>query len=140
MKAFLDTNILLDYIIENRPHQKESKIILEGARRNSYNVVVTTQSVIDTAYIAKREGAARHDTDAFFDWLALHINMEGIDSFDILEALKSDNPDFEDSAQFAHAETANCDVFITSDKSMLMRKSDTGMSVMTPEEFVARMQ
>jgi predicted nucleic acid-binding protein len=139
MKAFIDTNILLDYLVSGRPLQKDAIRIFEGARRNYYNLVLTTQSIIDAAYVSKKSGAELADISNFFDWLTLHINMEAIDSFDIREALKSEDPDFEDASQFAHAESSRCDFFITSDKKLLEKKSDNGMTVLSPTDFVSRM-
>ena len=140
MKAFVDTNILLDYLVYERIHGQDAQIIFEGARQNLYNLVITTQSIIDAAYIVKKAGSSCAETEEFIDWLTLHINMDSIDSHDIREALNSEMPDFEDNAQFAHAESSNCDYLITNDKEMFGRKSSTGMIIMSSEQFVSLMQ
>ena len=140
MKTFVDTNILIDYLLDGRPLQKEAIMIFEGAKRNFYNLILTTQSVIVAAYVSKKSGAELDDVSNFFEWLTLHVNMEAIDSFDIREALESGNPDFEDASQFAHAESSRCDFFITSDRKLLDLKSDSGMTVLSPTDFVSRMK
>lgn len=140
MKAFVDTNILLDYLVYERAHRKDAQFIFEGARQNLYNLVITTQSIIDAAYIVKKAGTHSAETKKFIEWLALHINVESIDSFDILEALNFEIPDLEDNAQFAHAESSCCDFLITNDKGMIGRKSSTGMKIVSSEQFVALIQ
>lgn len=140
MKVFVDTDILLDFLVYERTHRKDARIIFEGVRQKLYNLVITTQSVIDAAYIVKKAGSSSAGTAEFIDWLTLHSNMESIDSYDIREALNSEMPDFEDNAQFAHAESSNCDFLVTNDKEMFRRKSSTGMTIMSSEQFVSLMQ
>ena len=68
-----------------------------------------------------------------------HVNVESLDSFDIINALKSLHDDFEDNVQLAHAEMKGCDVFITNDRKILNRTDLQPMKVMTPEQFVNKM-
>lgn len=50
MKAFIDTSILLDWMLQDRPFNEGSKAILSAAKNNMFTLVVSTQSIIDAQY------------------------------------------------------------------------------------------
>ena len=139
MRAFLDTNVLLDYLVEGRPSSLSSAIIWDAAKTNRIEVFVTTQSILDMAYIALK-GEKGEIVKDFILWMANHINIRYIDSFDIINASKSDHSDFEDNAQLSRADMEGCDVFITNDRKILNRTDLQPLIVMTPEQFVDKMR
>ena len=139
MRIFLDTNVLLDLLAHERPAAAQSLTAVQVIKRCRFEPYVTTQSIIDARYTARRFHKSKEDIDTFTDWLLNNVNVRHIDCFSLRLALQGGHPDFEDSAQLACAEEEECDVFLTSDEGILAR-SVSPMLVMTPAQFIDRMR
>lgn len=140
MKVFLDTNILLDVLDDDRPCWKLSSMIMEEIKARRIEAVATTQSIVDSYYIAPKSGTPRVVIDSFTQWLSEYVNVRPISVFDIRSAVKSRQPDFEDAAQVYCAEAEGCDVYVTNDKQLLGRNYGTSMLMLTPQQFVDKMR
>lgn len=139
MRAFLDTNILIDFIDKGRPSATSSAILWEAARSHKIEVFVTTQSILDMFYIVSDTLKDREAAYQFITWMLNHINVESICAAHLFTALRSSHADFEDNAQVAYADMKGCDVFITNDRKILNRTDLQPMKAMTPEQFVNKM-
>ena len=141
IKVFIDTNVLVDFFMEERiPHDCALRIF-SAARAHQFEAVITTQSILDAAYVATRHRSGV-DSDGFKNALLNmlnFINISYIDIFEIRDALLSPVPDIEDSAQYAHADAVACNIIITGDRKFIQRKTPGDILMMTPEEFVGRM-
>ena len=51
MKAFLDTNVLLDILMDSRPEHEAALFLLQVIRSGDISGCLTTQSIIDAAYV-----------------------------------------------------------------------------------------
>ncbi len=140
MRAFLDTNILVDFLEAGRPSSSASTLIWEAARNHRLEVFVTTQSILDMFYIVSDTQKDREAIYQFIYWMVHHINVEYLSSFDIINAIKSPHADFEDNAQISYAEMKGCDVFVTNDRKILNRTDLGPLVAMTPEQFVDKMK
>lgn len=142
LKAFLDTNILLDILQEGRPSAEFSQIILQTVFNYQIEAVITSQSVLDASYVALKAGK---DPDSFFNTVQRwhnFINTDQIDTFDLTWAIRNFSGDFEDDAQVSRALDTRCDVFVTGDRKLLnhYKGAFEHLQFMTPEEFVAKMR
>ena len=140
MKAFLDTNILLDILVPGRPSHDSSLKILQLAREHHFELQVSTQSLTDTQYILSQKKKDFSVFDGMVRWMLNHLNIDGPDSFHLRDALDHYTGDFEDDLQYAYALDNACDVIITGDRAFIERKTPGEILMMTPEEFVARMR
>ena len=60
-RAFLDTNVLLDVLsTSERPSSEASEQIFEAIRSGIFEGFITTQSIIDAAYILSRQRSRAH--------------------------------------------------------------------------------
>lgn len=141
IKAFLDTNVLLDVIIGNRSSSPASVLIMEAVKKNLIETAVSTQSILDTAY-SLRGQVQQGEFYRFAEWLTNYTNVDYISTFDIKNAIREDSGDFEDDTQVSCALDTCCDVFVTSDKKL--RKHYEGryelLQFMSPEEFVCKLK
>ena len=140
MKALLDTNILLDILIQERASHEISLLILRLAKGRHINLQVSTQSLTDTEYILSRNN---QDFTIFADmvkWMLNHVDVDGPDAFHLRDAIDGYSGDFEDDLQYAYAMNNACDVIITNDQKFIQRKTPGDIKMMTPEEFVGRMR
>lgn len=136
-KVFLDTNVLLDCVVQGRGHSAASIKVLDFVRSHLLEAVVTTQSIVDMAYV-DRSSPSHEGFINFVSWMLGHVSVEQITSHDIKDAMFADGIDFEDNAQLAHAISSACNFFITSDKELL-KATVPGMEFLTPEALVDRM-
>ena len=100
-KALLDTNVLLDVLCTSeRPSAKASEVIFQAIRDGYLEGVVTTQSILDAAYILSRIGES-FDRKAFGrSILAMmnFINIHSIHFLDVRDAILHPGTELEDDA------------------------------------------
>ena len=141
MKArlFLDTNVFMDILVDNRPSSPASKRIMEAVRHGLYEAFISTQSILDAAYALRNSG--KEEFFRFTDWVLGHLNVETTDAFSIRSALQYNSGDFEDDALFSLAQLIPCNYFITSDKKLLTTHGtrDPHLIVISPDAFVMKM-
>lgn len=140
MKIFFDTNVILDILDTHRPSTENSSIVLSESRARRFEIVITTQSIIDSYYVAHRTGLVREDVDRTIAWFSDHVIVRSISVFDIQSAIRSGQPDFEDAAQVLCADAEGCDVFLSNDRRLLERNFGTSMLMLTPQQFVDKMR
>lgn len=54
MKLFLDTNILIDVVVNRKPWVDEALVLFELAKQQRLSLVVTDFSFINLAYITRK--------------------------------------------------------------------------------------
>ena len=142
-KALLDTNVPVDVLASpDRPSAEASRIIFQAIRSGYLEGVITTQSILDAAYILSRT-APSYDPETFGRRILSimnYVNVDSILSFDIRDAILHPGGDLEDNALFAHAEAEGCDAVITSDRKFRLQKETSGMPFYTPDAFAARLR
>lgn len=141
LKVYLDTNVLLDITSTiERPSVKASLIIFEAIRSGKMEAVLSTQSILDAAYIlSKEEGYTSELFTRQILYLLNHLNVRSIDSAHLRDALIFPSGDLEDNAQYALADSEGCDILVSSDRTFRRDRTPTGLPVFTPEELVVRM-
>lgn len=133
MKLFLDTNVLLDILMDSRQYHLESATILQLGEKGIAQLVISTQSILDAAYVFTQKDKASIDTfKKAIRFILTVTTIAAIDENNIKAALRSTIDDFEDSAQIDCAKDAECDFMISSDKKW---RNYTELPVYTPKEF-----
>lgn len=111
-KLLLDTNILLDFMVSERPDSDAAVELFRRCTTGRDTGYVCAGSLKDVYYVASRylgEQAARDFTYAFldaFEVIALDKTLCSI-------AVRSNEPDFEDGLVRAAAEDKRVDLIIT---------------------------
>ena len=128
MKIFLDTNILLDLLLQ-REKTKEAMIILNSIDRGAYDGVISDITLINIAYVARKQ---KVNTKDFLKALVQTCKITGANNALSSEALALDNSDFEDSLQYVCAKSEGCDYIISNDKRFYQGEID----VLNSDKFV----
>lgn len=143
VKAYIDTNVLLDVILENRQSTAASNAIFQAILDREIEGVLSTQSILDAYYVQSTDKKASiedffHHINLFMDY----INMDYLSVMDLRYACKNYSGDFEDDAQLSRALDTFCDVFVTNDNQFRSRQDGKhkNLRFMSPEEFVAKMK
>lgn len=129
-KLFLDTNILIDSLLDRRPFSIHSKVIFQLAETNRVQLFSSSVSMVNTHYTVSKQWNQYRATNAI-NALRELVSVLSVDQVAI--DLSLDNwPDFEDAVQY-HSACKHCDVIITRDKSGF---KPFDFPVMTPKEFL----
>ena len=134
MRAFLDTNILLDHLLKRQPYYESVKKIFDMCL---YKIdgCVTPHSLIDIFYMLneRTDATAEYCRETILKLRAVLIVIPENDDR-VLAAAKNDGfNDFEDSMQNESAIFAGVDYIITRNKKDF--ESST-VSVVAPDEFL----
>lgn len=144
LKLLLDTNVLLDVLCpENRPSSTASACIFKAIKEGRLEGEISTQSIVDAAYVASQtEGRMVEAFRSKIMELSNYVNIDSMDFFCVMKAVKDCTGDFEDDAQFAFAYDTACDYVVTGDKDFIFRcgKKSPHIKFITPEEALARLR
>lgn len=115
MRVLVDTNIILDLLLEREPFLQEAELLFQKIAAGKVIGYVTATTLTDIFYIARRHTQSLEKARAA---IALTLQLLEICPVDrgVLElALASDTPDFEDAVQAASAISQGLNALITRD-------------------------
>ncbi len=132
-RIFLDTNILLDVVLNRELFIAEAEKIFLLQDEGRITIYVSALTLANVAHIVKRNGKDPYTIiESILKWVEV-VDLE-LSHFE--KTLYSQFKDFEDGLQFFSAtEINNVDAIITRDKSDF--KPST-IPVYTPQEFLKR--
>ncbi|MBQ5538626.1 MAG: PIN domain-containing protein [Bacteroidales bacterium] len=131
-KIFLDTNILLDFLENNRVNRVYAEVIVELAKTGSISLFASYLSFANMAYILRKK-----PQNELLRLLTMAKNVCSVlpcDSAQLEEGLKTPSKDFEDMLQYQCAKAAVCDVIVTNNKQDF--DGLNALPVFTAEEFL----
>jgi predicted nucleic acid-binding protein len=135
MRIFLDTNILLDHLLQERASHQASSFIIDSSDQRQLELIVTGLSLINLHYILLRMGQTRKFIEGFVSDVLITCEIASTDSLQLQRALMLGWPDFEDAVQYQAAVSAGrVQAIITNDKKGF---KGSRIPVFTPDEFVA---
>ena len=133
MKIMIDTNIILDVLLEREPFYEYSKAILELCEKRKIHGFISASSATDIFYLVRK---ALISTEAAYDALGEILNIVKIltvTNDDVNKAFLQKAKDFEDCLLATCAKSNNCDAIITRNKKDFMT---FGITLFSPEEFI----
>ena len=134
MRVFLDTNIIIDLLDNSREGFMSAALIFEAAKEGLLDVCLSSQSITDCAYIARKKPLAVFQSA--IGRILPFVDVLPVTKTNLSKATTSACPDFEDALQIAAAEADACDVIVTHDKRHF--QGHTVLPIYTPEEFLAK--
>ncbi len=109
---FLDTNALLDLLLEREPHATFITILLMAAKRGEIRVSVSSLSIA-TAYYVGRKEIGRLSALRKLDDLVQRMDMIAVNDQSVRQALTSPFKDFENALQYHTATQRAASYIIT---------------------------
>ena len=128
--VFLDTNILIDYVL-NRPGGNDAEQLLIHVHNGDVRLMASLLTFANMAYILK----GKIDIYGFITMLTRFVDVLPMDSSQLQAALAKQVRDFEDMLQFQCAKAGGCDIIITNNKRDFAEFSD--LPIMTADEFLS---
>ena len=137
MKMLIDTNIILDIVLNRAEFFDTSASVLKRVREQKIRAFVAATSLTNIYYIVRK---ARKSTEAALT--AVNRTLEWCKvapvNYKVLDIARSANmKDFEDAVQVAAAKDVGIDIVVTRD---IMGFSDSGLRVYSPEEFLEKVK
>jgi predicted nucleic acid-binding protein len=129
--AFVDTNVILDVLLQNDDFWQDSLKIFQLAELGRIRAYVSASSMTDVFYVAKKKLTLSGARDAIVKLLRLFA-VVGVDGDDLRGALTLQLDDMEDALQVWCAQKIKADAFITRDMTGFQ---NIGIPVITPFQY-----
>ena len=115
MKVLIDTNIVLDVLLDRKPYSKYSEKLFKIAESGQVKAFLTANSVADIVYILRKA----YDIETIKSNLIImfeFIKILNVSASDISKAFQIGSNDFEDAVVIQCAVRIDADYIITRDK------------------------
>ena len=113
MKVLVDTNVVLDILLERSEFYKDSLRAITKALKNHYQVYFSSSSITDVYYIIRKQCGSREKALEGIKRLVTIFNLAEVNENSILKALISPINDYEDALLDVIATNIKADCIIT---------------------------
>ena len=120
MKILIDTNVILDFLLERDTFFKNAVELMKLIDEDAIQAYITANSITDIVYIARKTYSLDDIRRAVLS-LMESINIIGVGQEDIISAFDLRFDDFEDALQSACSEKAEVDYIITRNTKDFLR-------------------
>jgi predicted nucleic acid-binding protein len=129
--VFVDTNVVLDVLLQNEALWQGSRRILRLAEYKYIRACVSASSMTDIFYVVAKN-LSRPNARSAIEKLLQIFEIVSVGKEDLKGALSLPIPDFEDALQAWCAKKIKAEVLITRDVGGF---TDAGIKISRPEEF-----
>ncbi|MBR1708161.1 MAG: PIN domain-containing protein [Clostridia bacterium] len=133
MRLMIDTNIILDVLLEREPFYEQSKAVLTLCENKDIYGFISASTVTDIFYLVRK---ALNSTDDAYKALGHILNIVKVltvTNDDVNEAFTKHAKDFEDCLLATCAKSNKCDGIVTRNKKGFMT---FGITLFSPEEII----
>ena len=135
MTVFLDSNIILDFLVPNADYADEAFSVLKLSVTENIDFYISAASLTDIFYILNKTLKDIEKSKSLIRNILKFVSIAGVDDTCIINALNSTWPDFEDSVQHEVASQIRADYIVT--RNIKDYRNST-IVVVTPTEFISR--
>jgi predicted nucleic acid-binding protein len=132
MKILIDTNVVLDLLIEREPFATSAIALFEQIERGNLTGYIAATTITNIFYII-RKTEGREVALAAIHRLLIGLQFCAVDRQTVTTALTLGLKDFEDSIQLACATIAQLDAIVTRDRKDFIGSS---LPVYSPTEIL----
>ena len=132
-KVFLDTNIVIDALLERREWMDAVFQILSLAESGEIEVYCSSLSMATANYFMERAKMPHDVLIGKLDIFCQVCTLTCVDANVVQQAIRSSFGDFEDALQYFSAKTVNADIIITRN---LKDFAASNIPVMTAEDYL----
>ena len=113
MKLMIDTNIILDVLLQREPFYKDSKAVLKMCEQGKLHGFVSASTITDIFYITRKALGNTDDTYRVIGKILNIVKILSVTSEDVNQAFQQKARDFEDCLLAASAKSNKCDAIVT---------------------------
>ena len=133
MRLLLDTNVILDVLLDRAPHSGHSSKVLAAVEMGQASGFVGATSITTIYYLAAKQIGTQGAVQAVDRLLSL-LEVAPVTRSVLEDALRAKFADFEDAVLFAAAKNSEVEAIITRDPKGF---KGADIPVLSPEELVA---
>ena len=133
MKVLVDTNVVLDVLLERHPFYDDSVVIFQLSSLKRIRGYLSASSITDTFYLANRELKDSERVHNMIEGLTVLFTIAPVSETTIADALALRWKDFEDAVQFVAARENGAAYIITRNTQDF---SSGSIEAVTPEQFI----
>ena len=133
MNLFIDSNVVLDFLLERQPFFEDSKKIFSLIENPEYNLYISAAAVTDIYYIAYRTLHNHEMVMNLLERLLSIVKIADVNAENIYNAVNLRWRDFEDSVQYSIAKSNNMDGIVTRNMKGFI---NSDVKIFTPEELL----
>lgn len=129
-RLFLDTNLLLDFVLDRKPFSDYTEEILQLKFTQKRKLFTSALSIANIAYVVRKAGKNPFEiVNQLFEW----VEIVSLTKAELNSSVKSNFRDFEDAIQYYSAQSISADVIITRDVKDFVTSS---ILVKSPIQFL----
>ena len=133
MKILLDTNVVLDVLLDRQAFKQDSLDAMKKAINNGHILYMSASAITDVFYILRKSTESKTDAISHLKNLLSIVNVAEVNESCILNALSSKIKDYEDAVVDETAVFSSIDLILTRNiKDFKAAKT----SVMTPADYL----
>ncbi len=132
-KVFVDTDVILDFLLDRQPFSEQSTILFSMGDLGKIRLY-SSGLVFSNCYYLLRKISTHQKVIEKLKLLASFIDFTPVNKQVVLDALHSSFRDFEDALQNAAASTAGINILLTRNTKDYKQSE---LSVMTSETYLA---
>jgi predicted nucleic acid-binding protein len=132
MTILLDTNVVLDILLNRQPWYTNAALIYGLAQQNFIRAYISASAITDIFYIAQKEQGKNAAKEAIKRLLKVFYPATVTDK-NIYQALELEWEDFEDSVQFIVGKGLSADFIVTRNTKDFTSSS---IAAVTPDQFL----
>ncbi|MCL2655560.1 MAG: PIN domain-containing protein [Coriobacteriia bacterium] len=134
MKALLDTNVVLDALVDRGPFSTAAQALVLAAGDERFEGYITANTTTDVYYILRKHIGKVQARESLIRLFSL-FTVIAIDEQDCRQALAVDVDDYEDALLVRCAQKAQLDAIVTRDEELL--SSNLDIKFTRPADFIA---
>lgn len=137
MRILIDTNILLDYIVEREPYAESARKIVQLCKENRMEGCIAAHSIPNIFYILRKDYSISERRELLLGICKI-FHVEDLNTLKLVNALNDTGfSDFEDCLQAECAKTYNAQYIVT------RNPKDFKTSIVpciTPDDLISKLQ
>ena len=137
MRAYIDTNILVDLVLSRDEFLPEAQRLFALGYAGDAQLMVSALSFINTVYIGKKYKFPIEDVFAKLRLVADFVDVVDLRGQSVVDMLNSSWKDYEDATQYRSAVDEQADCIVTRNKKDF---KDSTIEVLTPAEFFDKLE
>lgn len=131
MDLMIDNNIVLDHILDRKPHAEKSRLVCLLGITGEARTFISVNMLTDLFYVLRKAYGSERAQEILDDELSF-LQLVGISPEDAKRTLAKRWPDFEDALVAECASKINADYIITRDEKDFARSP---IKAISPEEL-----
>lgn len=133
MKVFLDTNVLMDVVMNRKPWVDDALVLFELANHRKLSLIAADLSFVNISYIT-RKMLSKSELYILLSDLREFVKVVEMGEFVVDEAIKAQWDDMEDCTQYYAAKRECADYIITRN---IKDFSLSDIPTITPHDFLS---